>query len=282
MKTKNIIALLSLVAVVFVSCDRSVEFQHETFATFSNNSYSVEETVGQVTIPVEIYNPTGAEVQVSVAIQAGNAVEGTDYEVVSPSAGILTFSGEQNKADVVLNIISHEGTFTGAKTFAVQIQSLTEGLSVGSFNLASVTIVDIDHPLAKYIGKWSSTLTSAFNGSAQSTTINIVADPDDETYTKLFVDGGMAPYVTGATGAKPQFEAVQTETGFKILAGQPVGYNDVTLYGFDAAFEYFGYDIEFALDADGNLCALNGFGSHSAAAGGFYEAYLPAVFTKAK
>lgn len=282
MKTKNIIALLALVAAFSVSCDRKVEYQHETFATFSNNSYSVEETVGQVTIPVEIYNPTGAEVQVSVAIQSENAVEGADYEVVTPSSGILSFSGEQNKAEVVINIIAHEGTFTGAKDFTVQIASLSDGLSVGAYNQANVTIVDIDHPLARYIGKWSSTLTSAFDGSAQSTTINISADPNDDTYTKLFVDGGMSPYVTGASGAKPQFEAVQTEAGFKILAGQPVGYNDVMLYGFDAAFEYFGYDIEFALDADGNLCALNGFGSFSAAAGGFYEAYAPAVFTKAK
>ena len=93
MKKIYIIAA-ALTLVLTASCNRKVGFEHETFATLDAVSYSVDETVGKLIVPVSIYNPTGAEVQISVSVDDVTATSGTDYDIVSPALGLLTFSGE--------------------------------------------------------------------------------------------------------------------------------------------------------------------------------------------
>ena len=64
---KNILLIAAAVLVVFASsCNRKVEFEHNTFATLMASSYSFDEDVQEVVVPVSIYNPNGKEVQVSV------------------------------------------------------------------------------------------------------------------------------------------------------------------------------------------------------------------------
>ena len=93
---------ISAIALLLVSCDRKVEFKHETFATLSAVRYTVREDAGEFTIPVTIYNPTGDEVQLIVKTDDETAVQDVDYEIVTPANGVLTFSGDESQKDVVL------------------------------------------------------------------------------------------------------------------------------------------------------------------------------------
>ncbi len=284
MKNIKIFAVATAV-LLLASCNRSLEFEHETFATFDAVTFNVNENAGTLTIPVSIYNPTGAEVQVTVTGVDGKGVQGTDYEIVSPSSGILTFSGSTETQNVEINIIGKVGEFTGAKDFKVQIASATDGLKTGALNLAAVTIIDLDHPLAAFIGNWSGTITALYQSPSYNTTINISADETDETYTKLVFDTGIDPFFYGMGLSKATYSAVAASaTEVVVLAEQPNGYDDVILLGFDnedpdAATQY--DHIRFVLQEDGTLRCTTAYGAFTPSQGGFYELYLGgAVFTK--
>lgn len=274
------LALLSM-----ASCNRKVEYEFSPYATMYSNTYTVAEDAGEVKIPVLIKNATGAEVQLSVNIEEGKAVEGVDYEVISPANGILSFSGETDSLDVVIQINdSFLGEFTGAKDFTVSISSLTEGLPLGLTTSTKVTIDDLDHPLAAFIGKWSGEMVGMFGNWKGLSTITISADPDGDPFTDLIVDGGINPYFVAAIGANPAFSAVVDGNILTVAAEQPCGYSDVVLLGFNAADPNAAdsYDhARFELMDDGTLVQLNAYGAYTESGGGFYEIYLGgAVFTK--
>ena len=267
------------------SCGRKVEYQFESYATMYSTAYTVAETIGEFQVPVLIQNPTGAEVQVSVKVTEGTAEEGVDYEVISPASGLLTFSGETDSLAVVIKINGFEGEFTGTKNFTVNIASATEGLPVGLFAQTKVTIDDLDHPLAAFIGQWKGTLAGYFgNWPAGETTINVKADPNGDPFKDLIFDGGINPYFLAAVGANPDFSAEVNGNVATVLAEQPCGYSDVVTLGFNAAdpgaadsYD----DIHFELQEDGTLKLLNAYGAYTPSGGGFYEIYLGnVVFTK--
>ena len=267
------------------SCGRKVEYQFESYATMYSTAYTVAETIGEFQVPVLIQNPTGAEVQVSVKVTEGTAEEGVDYEVISPASGLLTFSGETDSLAVVVKINAFEGEFTGAKTFNVSIASATEGLPVGIFTQSTVTIDDLDHPLAAFIGQWKGELKGYFgNWPAAETTINVKADPNGDPFKDLFFDGGINPYFLAAVGANPDFSAEVNGNVAKVLAEQPCEYSDVVTLGFNAADPSAADsydDIYFELQEDGTLKLLNAYGAYTPSGGGFYEIYLgDVVFTK--
>lgn len=286
---KKIFNILTVAVLVLLmgSCDRKAEFDHETFATFNAVKYDLAENVGKVTIPVSIYNPTGAEVQVTVATLDGKAVKGTDYNVISPASGVLTFSGDVHTLDIEIEITSLEGEFTGSKDFKVQIASATSGLSVGNLNTANVTIIDLDHPLSAFIGGWVGTIASmGYQGIPSfDTEFNISADPADETFTKVIVDTGIDPFFYGMGLSSATYSAVVVDgKELVIIAEQPNGYDDVILLGFDnvdpaAASSY--DHIRMVLNEDGTLTLTTAYGAYTPGGGGFYEIYLGgAVFTK--
>ena len=72
-------------ALLLSSCSRKVEYQYEAYATLYHNTFTVQETVGQFEIPVLINNATGSDVQVAVTVTEGSALEGVDYEIISPA-----------------------------------------------------------------------------------------------------------------------------------------------------------------------------------------------------
>lgn len=165
---RNIILFVAATVTLLLaaSCNRKVEYQFEKYATLYRSSFSVAENAGELRIPVLVKNTKGADVQVSVKIAEGSAVEGVDYEVVSPANGILSFSGDTDSLDVVINIFSPDlGEFTGSKDFTLSIASATEGVKVGALHQAIVTIEDLDHPLAAVLGEYTATGTSSASGT---------------------------------------------------------------------------------------------------------------------
>ena len=268
------------------SCDRKVEFQHESFATFKTVSFNVNETESSLVVPVMIYNPTGAETQVSVTVSSNTAVEGTDFEVVNPANGILTFSAETDSLAVEIAISNDfVGEFTGTKSFSIQIASITEGVNVGNFNVATVNILDLDHPLSALIGEWNGTLTFADEaGSQMPTTLKMSSIDSDQTYTKLSITGlepAYAQYVT-----TPLEGVFDKETNIlTIPAGQLGMYvssnYDFLFIGLDESWSSI-VNPRFLYDeATCTLTQLDTFGVMDNNSGTIYSAYYPgAVFTK--
>lgn len=285
---RNIILFVAAAVTLLLaaSCNRKVDYQYEKYATLYHSSFTVAENAGELRIPVLVKNTKGADVQVSVKIAEGTAEEGVDYEVVSPANGILSFSGDTDSLDVVINLLTPAlGEFTGAKNFTVSVASATEGVGVGLISNAKVTIDDIDHPLAAWIGSWTGELEGFFgNWPKGATTFTVSADPEGDPFSDLIVSGGINPYFVAAAGANPDFSAKVDGNQLIIYAEQPCGYSDVVLLGFDAADPdaASAYDhARFQLQEDGTLVVLTAYGAYTPSGGGFYEIYLGgAVFTK--
>lgn len=288
MKKIYIIAA-ALALMLTASCNRMVEFEHETFATLESVTFSVDETVGKVVVPVSIYNPTGAEVQISVKTIDGKAVEGTDYEIVSPSSGLLTFAADETVKNIEVEIVGFEGEFTGAKDFQVKIESVTEGVSVGEFNTASFTIKDLDHPLAAFIGEWTgSPLIDFFRGTEYPLTITISANDDDPNYSSLIISD-LDPYFgtngfTSAVGCNIFLGVVNdAKTQILIESGQPIGYSTCQLIGFDGADPNSSGETQYfiiALNEDGTLTFPNAFGVYNEGEGWYSAWYGGLTLTK--
>ena len=184
MNFKHILAALSLVAL-FASCDRRVEFQSSKFITLDHYAYSVNETTPEVSIPVHIYNPDQSEVQVTVSVIESTAKTGTDFEVTSPASGILTFGPNDSTQVVKVQIKGQTGTYTGNKSFAIQVASATEGVTVGNTNVAAVTIIDLDHPLSSILGDYTATgLVATAGGQAQW---DVTLSANEESISKVNV-----------------------------------------------------------------------------------------------
>ena len=184
---KNILLIAAAVLVVFASsCNRKVEFEHNTFATLMASSYSFDEDVQEVVVPVSIYNPNGKEVQVSVMTEDGKAEEGVDYEILYPVSGVLTFAAGEDTQEIVIGITEFPGKLTGSKDFSLTIASATEGFMVGNCSTAKLTIKDLDHPLKAFIGEWEAT-TVGYVGINYTWTMTIDGDESDPTYQNLIM-----------------------------------------------------------------------------------------------
>ena len=281
----NIISVAMLVLLA-ASCNRKVEFDHTTFATFANKEYNVNEDCGSLTIPVLLYNPTGAEAQFAVTVLADNAEEGKDFEIVSPANGIITFSEQTDTVKIEISISNKfVGEFTGGKNFKLQISSITEGMKVGSFNTASVNIIDLDHPLANFFGEWTGTLTFADEaGSQLPTTLKIASIESDDTYTKLSIFGLEPAYAQYVTAPLEAIYDKETKT-VTVPAGQLGMYvsasYDFLFIGLNETWDSI-INPRFAYDEEKKtLTQIDVFGIIDNNDGSIYSAYLPgAVFTK--
>ena len=183
---KKIIFMLATVLLMLSSCNRKVEYELISYATFDATSYSFDEDVQEVRVPVSIVNSSGAEVSLSVATIDGKAEEGVDYEVIYPVSGVLTFAPGETQQDIVLAITDFPDKLTGSKDFSLALSSVTEGFQVGGCNTVKLRIKDLDHPLKMFIGEWSASKTG-YNGIKYSWTMTVEGDESDPTYSNLFV-----------------------------------------------------------------------------------------------
>lgn len=209
-----------MVLVLSASCSRKLEFQHETFATFDAVSFMVDETAGTTTIPVSIYNPTGAPVSIAVSGVDGSAVNGVDYEIVSPASGILNFSGEETTQNIEVSITGFVGEFTNNKVFTIQISSATEGVSVGNYNEAKVTIKDLDHPLSAILGQYTAAGTESWDGAI---TWPVVIDKDDNDVTAVQITNFLNLGETLAGSVSDDMTVITVPFGQEFPYGQYIG-----------------------------------------------------------
>ena len=271
---KYILTAMAVIALS-VSCDNKAEFQSEKFVTMDHYSYSVAETVGEVVLPVHIYNQDCKDVQVSVKAVDGTAVAGTDYEILTPSSGVLSFAEGTDSLTVKVAIKPQVGKYTGNLNFYIQVNSATEGVVNGNLTTAMVTIRDLDHPLAAFLGDWTSTgplVTAA--GSLPSKTFTIVAD--DEDITKVWVEnldvmfaelnGLVAPDYNRVSG---QVNDEKTKITIEAFSEVGLGYwiAGMTTVAFENTKTA---DIELVLNPDGSLSIPKGWFTGSGNSLNFY------------
>lgn len=276
---KYTLATLAL-AALFASCDRTAEFKSEKFISVDNNSYSVTEVEGEVTIPVHVYNADNNEVNVSVTVLPGTAEEGADFEVVTPASGVLTFAAGETTKEVKVAIKSHEGVYTGNKNFAIQVASATEGVSVGKFDTSLITINDLDHPLSKFIGDWSGDFNTG-RGLYAGHTITIAPVEDDVTI--LYINN-LEPYFATNGLVAPDYNVFvgdvnEDKTVITITVGQAIGYQSAYIIGTaDAAGDAETADITIVYNEDGTLTIPNFWGIYG---GGWWNyCFGPTVLSK--
>lgn len=270
MKRNIIIMAVAAITLLAASCSRKCEYSFETYATLYKTSYIINEDAGEVKVPVILMNSNGSEVQISVAATEGKAIEGTDFEVISPASGILTFTSESDTLEVVVKISdAFMGDFTGTKDFSLQIASITDGVTVGNVNKASISINDLDHPLGSFVGVWSGTTSEQFSGASMSMSYEIATNPDDVTKLNLTTsDPILAGYGISTLFTLEADAVINTDgTGQIVIGGgQPVGIdqNGPCVYiGLDTPTftEASGYgEITFNLGVDGKISVPNGIG----------------------
>ncbi len=193
----GILASAALVALVS-SCDLNkfpVFDDDDAFAAFDATSYTVDENVGVLSIPVTVASVAGLSTTVTYAVVDGTGTAGVNYEVVdengTPDAsGVLTFaSGERTKyINVKITDITDENCedygydsgFTGNFTFSVSLVSSTS-VYIGLDDTCSVTILDLDHPLASLVGTYYCTDTEDWGSGADTWEwyAEMYTDPDD-------------------------------------------------------------------------------------------------------
>lgn len=183
-------AILTLVcgSAVLASCSNLNETpsfsKSESYVSFAKAKASVDENGGSITIPVNMASISPIATSVSYVITPGTAAETENYSDTNESA-VLTFDGTSRSAEIVVNIVDHSGEYTGDLDFTIELLSAT-GMKIGAENTCTVTIGDLDHPLAAILGSYDASAVSYWDG-AVSWTMTLYKDAKDVNV--VWIDG---------------------------------------------------------------------------------------------
>ena len=222
------------IAAFFASCDLNqtpVFNNADRFVAFDAERYSVTEDTGTVKIPVHFTSLGEKTTAVSFELFDGTAVAGRDYQL-SGGTAVLNFYGFNPVQYISIDILPHDGVFTGDRTFGIALKSAANGANLGGMDTAYVTILDLDHPLAAILGTYSAVGTSYFYGK-QSWTVTIAKDPGGDV-TKVWITN-LVP--GGSSPDTPVYGVVNADKNkIEIPVGQTIATSasvPVTLEGFD-------------------------------------------------
>jgi hypothetical protein len=203
---RKILSLLTIALLVgFASCDKLNEkpvfSDGNAFVAFNNTALSVNETTATLTIPVTLASVSGISTTVEYTVIDGTAVQGENFELVDVT-GTLTFDATNRTQNIVVNVTNKPGVFTGDLRFTIQLSDAGT-VKPNAENICTVTIVDLDHPLAAILGNWNATGTSYFNGS-ETWVMSFAKDAKDVSVVWIsnFVKGGSGVAVYGVVNAE--------------------------------------------------------------------------------
>lgn len=281
MKRLYIISAAFALLVAAASCDRTDPFIGNTsFVTFScEATLTVMEDAESLLIPVRAIGEHG-DFTVTVSNIDGTALNNTHYKIVEPTSGVLNFSASDTLKNVVVELYHIAGYIAPGKVdFTMNIDNATGGLDRGSRRSVKVNITDADHPLKPFIGTWVGTHDSYFDGP---TNFEIIVEADANDVNKLiFFD--LCPYLASYGYRGPaEGEYDEESQTISIAAEQPVGYDGVSITGFDGNL----CDIIVSANAEANTMTIesNYWGCHADGeepSGGWYSLYIgPATFTR--
>jgi ribosomal protein L35AE/L33A len=155
---------------------------------FSNASYSVNESGGQITITVNRVNGSNGAVSVNYATANGSATAGSDYTAAS---GTLNFADGQTSTTFTVNI-TDDAIFEGNETFMVALSSPTGGATLGNPATTTVTIVDNEQPQPGQLQFSNATYSVNENGGQVTITVTRTNGSDGPVNVNYATSNGSA------------------------------------------------------------------------------------------
>ena len=120
----------------------------EKAVQFNPATYDVSELSGTATLTLARTGPTTDVVTASYVTEQGTATESQDYDPVS---GTVTFAAGQATVTVTVPIVNDFNDEESTESFTVRITGVTgPGLGVGTQNVATVNIANVDRPPSIY------------------------------------------------------------------------------------------------------------------------------------
>ena len=160
----------------------------DSFIAYTASSSGVPEQGGPIGIPVLVTAEASAPA-VSVTFdfdEASEVVEGEDYTLVN-SSNTLDYSLGWGYDTIWIQPIDND-VFTGNRTLLINLTSNTQSYSFGVTSSHTLTFIDNEHPLGKWIGSFSvdAVAIDAYPGSQ---TWPVTAEPDPGDVNNLIVTG---------------------------------------------------------------------------------------------
>lgn len=235
---RNILKYLIIgVLAILASCDGLNEVPEfsdsDAFVAFENPVQSINENGTTLSIPVTLASISGMSQSVTYTIIDSTAEEGVNFTLEDASK-TLTFDAENRTQNIVVNVIDNPGVFTGDIIFQIQL-SEDGAVKPNAQNICTITIKDLDHPLAAILGTYRVNATTYFNG-AKLWDIEILKDADDVTVVWIanIVDAGSGAGFYGVVNEEMTEIAVPLGQ-IHTISGTSNGDGNVYLYGMDAS-----------------------------------------------
>lgn len=183
----------------FASCELN-DFptfdEADSFVAIDKTAIMVDETAGQVIIPVTIASIDPMKTAVTYEVVDSTAKVNKHYKITDES-GVLSFDGTTRTQNIVVDIIDSTGVYTGDLVFTVNLLSGGKNLNLGANATCVVKIGDLDHPLAAILGTYKATGFSYFDGVQE--TWKLTMYKDDEDIKVVWIDG----IISGFAGTYP-------------------------------------------------------------------------------
>ena len=211
----------------------------KSFVGFAQTSYTVNEDADSLVIPVTVASPDPVKVTVAYSVADSTAKKGTNY-TLADEAAVLVYDGETRTQNIVLNIVNIATTaeksgYTGDLVFTVTLESAGE-LEIGYNKTSVVKIVDLDHPLAAILGKYTCT---AKDKGAGDVTWEMTLSKDEEDVTVVWVDF-ICPLA--ASNSTMQWAVYGTVSEDQTSIVFPCGQKPGAEYGPDDPFTFIWFD----------------------------------------
>ena len=203
---KRILIYFTLLAGIFaaVSCNKNlppVFDDANAFVAFDAASASIDEAVvledgsyaNQTKIlrlPVTLGSVKGLTETITFVVKDGTAKAGVNFNLKTTS-GTLSFDA-QNRTQYIDFEILYYDRYTGDLQFTVELNP-TEKVAVGAAYICTVTVGDVDHPLADLIGTYVA--TSSGEAYMNPWEMTLYKDNDDDHmvwFFNLFANKGWA------------------------------------------------------------------------------------------
>lgn len=162
-RTMKYIVGLAVLAITACNPNTFPEFSTaDSFVAFDAVSLSIDENGGSISLPLTIASIDPVKTNIVYEVIDGTAKSGVNFNLRDESA-VVSFDGTMRTATIDIDIQNLEGQYTGDLSFSIKLLN-ANGINIGADSTCTVTICDLDHPLADILGTYSVAGTENWDG----------------------------------------------------------------------------------------------------------------------